>query len=388
MLDAYAETGRDMRASSETTENQDAREDHVAEFINVSKRFGGVLAADQLNLGIRRGEFLSFLGPSGCGKTTALRMLAGFEEPSEGCVRINGSDMSAVPSYRRPVNMVFQHYALFPHMSVAQNVSYGLRQRRPRMAKAEIGARVAKALETVRLEDFGGRRVWELSGGQQQRVALARAIINEPTVLLLDEPMAALDAKLRGDMQRELLDLQRSLGITFVLVTHDQEEALSMSDRICIMGGGRIAQVGTPQDLYDRPCNRYVADFVGKANILSGEIVERADGRARVVLPSGAEVLVSEEGPDTRRKIEIVVRPEALGIGMAASPGDAALKARITHRTFLGDHTEYLLEAEGIGPVQVNLPRQAERESGRHEVGDEVHILWAAEAGRVLAAED
>lgn len=388
MLDAYAGMGMDMRASSETDADRDARVAYVAEFVNVSKRFGSVLAADRLNLGIRRGEFLSFLGPSGCGKTTALRMLAGFEAPSEGRVQIDGADMSAVPSYRRPVNMVFQHYALFPHMSVAQNVGYGLRQRRPRMARPEIAERVAKALDTVRLGEFGGRRVWELSGGQQQRVALARAIINEPKILLLDEPMAALDAKLRGEMQRELLDLQRSLGITFVLVTHDQEEALSMSDRICIMGNGRIAQVGSPQDLYDRPRNRYVADFVGKANILSGAVVARGEGRAKVALASGAEVLVADESPDARRQVEIVVRPEALGLARAAGREDAALAARITHRTFLGDHTEYLLEAEEIGPVQVTLPRQAERASGGYGVGDEVHILWAADTGRILAAED
>jgi spermidine/putrescine transport system ATP-binding protein len=378
----------DMRASSETDADRDARVAYVAEFVNVSKRFGSVLAADRLNLGIRRGEFLSFLGPSGCGKTTALRMLAGFEAPSEGRVQIDGADVSAVPSYRRPVNMVFQHYALFPHMSVAQNVGYGLRQRRPRMARPEIAERVAKALDTVRLGEFGGRRVWELSGGQQQRVALARAIINEPKILLLDEPMAALDAKLRGEMQRELLDLQRSLGITFVLVTHDQEEALSMSDRICIMGNGRIGQVGSPQDLYDRPRNRYVADFVGKANILSGEVVARGEGRAKVALASGAEVLVADESPDARRQVEIIVRPEALGLARAAGSEDAALAARITHRTFLGDHTEYLLEAEEIGPVQVTLPRQAERASGGYGVGDEVHILWAADTGRILAAED
>jgi len=378
----------DMRAPSETDAERDAHDEHVAELVNVSKRFGSVLAADQLNLGIRRGEFLSFLGPSGCGKTTALRMLAGFEAPSEGRVRIDGSDMGAVPSYRRPVNMVFQQYALFPHMSVAQNVGYGLRQRRPRMAKPEIAERVARALDTVRLGEFGGRRVWELSGGQQQRVALARAIINEPKILLLDEPMAALDAKLRGEMQRELLDLQRSLGITFVLVTHDQEEALSMSDRICIMGNGRIAQVGSPQDLYDRPRNRYVADFVGKANILSGKVIARGEGRAKVALAAGTQVLVSDASPDARRQVEIVVRPEALGLSKAAGNEEAALRARITHRTFLGDHTEYLLEAEDIGPVQVNLPRQAERASGGYGVGDEVQILWAADTGRILAAED
>ncbi|WP_405050600.1 ABC transporter ATP-binding protein [Sediminimonas sp.] len=377
-----------MQSSLEADATKDSNQEYVAEFIGVSKRFGDILAANQLNLGIQRGEFLSFLGPSGCGKTTALRMLAGFEPPSEGVVRINHTDMSAVPSYQRPVNMVFQQYALFPHMTVGQNVGYGLRQLRPRLPKSEIMARVTKVLATVRLGDFADRRTWELSGGQQQRVALARAIVNEPKLLLLDEPMAALDAKLRAEMQRELLDLQRSLGITFVLVTHDQEEALSMSDRICIMGGGRIAQVGTPQELYDRPVNRYVADFVGKANILSGEVVSRQGGQAKLVLGCGTEVIVPESSPDDRRRVDVVVRPEALSLSSTPQDGNAALRARVTHCTFLGDHTEYLLQAEGIGPLQINLPRQAERASGGYGVGDEVHILWAAGTGLILAAED
>lgn len=377
-----------MRASSEASCGQDQNHDLVAEFINVTKRFGHVLAADRLNLGIRRGEFLSFLGPSGCGKTTALRMLAGFEQPSEGTVRINQSDMSVMPSYQRPVNMVFQHYALFPHMTVAQNVGFGLRQRRPRMAKAEITQRVARALNTVRLGDFSERRTWELSGGQQQRVALARAIINEPAILLLDEPMAALDAKLRADMQRELLDLQRSLGITFVLVTHDQEEALSMSDRICILGGGRIAQVGSPAELYDRPASRYVADFVGKANILSGVVLARQGGKARVALRCGTEVVVSETHVDDRRDVEVIIRPEALGISAAPQDGSSAIWARVTHRTFLGDHTEYRLQVEKTGALQVTMTRQAERALGGRGVGDDVYILWEDGAGLILGAED
>lgn len=377
-----------MRASSKTIAGQGARQDHVAEFVNVTKRFGSILAADRLNLEIRRGEFLSFLGPSGCGKTTALRMLAGFEQPSEGAIRINQFDMSAMPPYQRPVNMVFQHYALFPHMTVAENVGYGLRQRRPRMAKAEIARRVTKVLNTVRLGDFSERRTWELSGGQQQRVALARAIINEPAILLLDEPMAALDAKLRAEMQRELLDLQRSLGITFVLVTHDQEEALSMSDRICIMGGGRIAQVGSPDELYDRPASRYVADFVGKANILSGEVVARQGGQAKVMLGCGTAVLVPEANADDRCHVEVIIRPEALGLSATPRDGTAALQARVTHRTFLGDHTEYRLQVEKTGALQVNLTRQAERALGGRGVDDEVYVLWEDGTGLILGAED
>lgn len=394
MLDADVETeirmGVSRKQAAESTAVDPKGDDCVAEFVGATKRYGAVLAADRINLRIRRGEFLSFLGPSGCGKTTALRMLAGFETPSEGMVRIDGQDVSRVPAYARPVNMVFQHYALFPHMTVAQNIGYGLRQVRPKLAQAEIAARVEAALAKVRLDEFGARRTWELSGGQQQRVALARAVINEPKLLLLDEPMAALDAKLRGEMQRELLDLQRSLGITFVLVTHDQEEALSMSDRICIMGAGRIAQVGTPQDLYDRPRNRYVADFVGKANILSGEVLSRQAGLARVALAGGAQVLVPDAPEDTRRHVEIAVRPEALRLAApgAASGENTMLRARITHRTFLGDHTEYLMQADGIGPLQVNVPRQAERALGGQGVGEEAHILWTAGTGLVLAAED
>ncbi|MCT4369185.1 ABC transporter ATP-binding protein [Yangia mangrovi] len=363
----------------------------VAEFVGATKRFGEVLAADRIDLRIRRGEFLSFLGPSGCGKTTALRMLAGFESPTEGEVLIDGRDVSAVPAHKRPVNMVFQHYALFPHMTVAQNVGYGLRQRRPRLPKREIELKVAKALATVRLTDFGPRRIWEMSGGQQQRVALARAIVNEPQILLLDEPMAALDAKLRGEMQRELLELQRSLGITFVLVTHDQEEALAMSDRICIMGKGRIAQVGTPQELYDRPRSRYVADFVGKANIVSGQITGRQGGMAQAVLGNGVKVVLRDEPGDARTAAEIAIRPEALGLApreSAVPAGTAAVPARVTHRTFLGGHTEYLLTAEGIGPLQVNIPRQAERALGGHDVGASVHVLWPEGTGLVLAADD
>jgi spermidine/putrescine transport system ATP-binding protein len=306
--------------------------DTVAEFAGATKRFGAVLASDRIDLRIRRGEFLSFLGPSGCGKTTALRMLAGFERPTEGAVLIDGKDVSAVPAHLRPVNMVFQHYALFPHMTVAQNVGYGLRQLRPRLAKSDIAQRVDKALTTVRLAEFGARRIWELSGGQQQRVALARAIINEPQILLLDEPMAALDAKLRGEMQRELLELQRSLNITFVLVTHDQEEALSMSDRICIMGKGRIVQVGSPQELYDRPRNRYVADFVGRANIVAVRITGRQDGVAQAALGNGTTVILRDLPADTRQTAEVAIRPEALSIAGQGAPladDTAAIASRI-----------------------------------------------------------
>src|SRR3954470_2636840 len=253
-------------------------------FDRVSKHFGDVAAVDGISFARKRGSFHSFLGPSGCGKTTSLRLIAGFEQPTAGRVEIAGQSVVGIPAYRRPVNMVFQHYALFPHMDVAANVGYGLRQRRPRPDKAELDRSVAEALELVRLPHLAKRRIWELSGGQQQRVALARALINRPTVLLLDEPLAALDRKLRREMQIELQNLQREVGITFILVTHDQEEALSMSDSIGIMRDGRIEQLAAPRELYDAPANRYVADFVGESNFLKGKVAASdADGAALTI---------------------------------------------------------------------------------------------------------
>jgi spermidine/putrescine transport system ATP-binding protein len=362
--------------------------DTVAEFVGTTKRYGAVLAASQLNLQIRRGEFLSFLGPAGCEKTTALRMLAGFEQPSEGEILIDGSEVGATPAYKRPVNMVFQSYALFPHMTVAQNVGYGLRQRRPRLAKSEIDLRVAKALETVRLADFGGRRIWEMSGGQQQRVALARAIVNEPKILLLDEPMAALDAKLRTEMQLELLSLQRKLGITFVLVTHDQQEALSMSDRICIMGNGRIAQIGTPRELYDRPANRYVANFVGRANILTGKVEHADDDHVTVSLATGHKVVVETAFAVTPGDVvDIMIRPEALRLTVSPAEGETAIEVQVANKIFLGEHIEFLLTHPVLGSLQVLVPRQAERALPGVDVGSTVHLVWDHGTGLILGAE-
>lgn len=363
--------------------------DTVAEFVGTTKRYGAVLAASQLNLKIRRGEFLSFLGPSGCGKTTALRMLAGFEQPSEGEILIDGAEVGTTPAYKRPVNMVFQSYALFPHMTVAQNVAYGLRQRRPRLAKSDIELRGAKALETVRLADFGARRIWEMSGGQQQRVALARAIVNEPKILLLDEPMAALDAKLRTEMQLELLSLQRKLGITFVLVTHDQQEALSMSDRICIMGHGRIAQIGTPRELYDRPANRYVANFVGRANILAGK-VEHTDGDdVAVSLASGHKVVVETAfAVAPGDVVDVMIRPEALRLTISPTEGEQTIEVQVANKIFLGEHIEFLLTHPVMGQLQVLVPRQAERALPGVEVGSTAHLVWDRGTGLILERDE
>lgn len=332
----------------------------VIEFHKVTKRFGDVAAVADNDLAVKAGEFLSILGPSGCGKTTSLRMMAGFEQPTTGEVFIRGENVTGVPAYRRPVNMVFQHYALFPHLSVADNVSYGLRQRSPRPAKAEIDRAVDEALAMVRLSGYGKRRSYELSGGQQQRVALARALINRPAVLLLDEPLAALDRKLRRDMQIELQNLQRDVGITFLLVTHDQEEALSMSDRVCVMREGRIVQTGSPRDLYDQPVNRYVADFVGKSNFFPG--------------PSQAEVLSVRP-----EQIEIAASLTHLPEGLSAR-----LPVRVLNRIFLGEHTEYVVASETLGEFMVMAPRKSERDAGVYDIGDMIAAGWRAEAERIL----
>jgi spermidine/putrescine transport system ATP-binding protein len=354
----------------------------IAELRETSKRFGAVLAADALNLSIRRGEFLSFLGPSGCGKTTALRMLAGFETPTSGQVLLDGQVVNDLAPHMRPVNMVFQHYALFPHLTVADNIAYGLRQRRPRPPAAEIDRAVAQALDTVRLPGFGPRRIWEMSGGQQQRVALARAIINQPKLLLLDEPLAALDKKLRKDMQIELQALQRTLGITFVLVTHDQEEALSMSDRICIMRDGRIVQVGGPSDLYDRPQNRYVADFVGKSNFFEGRVTDIDGSTARLEGPGGL-VFTGRPGAGLTAGSAAVasLRPEQIAL---ARTGDG-VPVTVETRIFLGEHIEYLVRHPALGQVQILASRQAEAAEGIFDPGQPALARWRDGMATILS---
>ena len=284
----------------------------LVRFEAVSKRFGRVAAVEALTLDIEQGEFFALLGPSGCGKTTLLRLLAGFEQPSEGRILLDGEDIVAVPPHRRPVNMMFQNYALFPHLNVARNIAFGLRQEQ--VGGAEIAERVAEMLALVRLQGFDRRRVDQLSGGQRQRVALARALIKRPRVLLLDEPMAALDKKLRAETQFELMELQRKLGTSFVIVTHDQEEAMIVADRIAVMDHGRLAQVAQPSEIYERPNSRWVADFIGEVTMIEGRlaqsgVIETGLGRLRIAADSGAKP------GDT---VWLALRPEKLRVSAAA----------------------------------------------------------------------
>ncbi|WP_036263174.1 ABC transporter ATP-binding protein [Mesorhizobium sp. WSM2561] len=319
------------------------------EFRGVTKRYGSVTAVSGIDLAIPPSAFVALLGPSGCGKTTCLRMIGGFEQPSEGAVFIRDRDMAGTPPYRRPVNMVFQQYALFPHMDVEDNIAYGLRQARPRLASREISLRAGEALAMVRLAGYGRRKIHELSGGQQQRVALARALVNKPAVLLLDEPLAALDKKLRTEMQIELQNLQREIGITFVLVTHDQEEALSMSDFVCVMNGGRIVQLGQPSEIYDEPADLFVADFVGKTNLLSGKVAGHSGNLVEVALADGT-VIAARKRTSLRQDeaVSVSLRPESLSLG---APGSGRLNGIVRNRIFLGATAEYAIEVGGIGTL-------------------------------------
>ncbi len=363
-------------------------------FVEVSKLFGELRAVDRVSFAIDRGAFHSFLGPSGCGKTTSLRLIAGFEQPSEGDVEIGGASMVGMPAWRRPVNMVFQHYALFPHLDVAANIGYGLKQRRPRPDRSEIDRRVDEMLALVRLSGLQGRRIWELSGGQQQRVALARALINRPTVLLLDEPLAALDRKLRREMQMELQSLQREVGITFVLVTHDQEEALSMSDTIGIMRDGRIVQFGSPRQLYDAPVNRYVADFVGESNFFAGELLEANGSEATIRTANGvvlsAPYPAGSAGLAGARHGVIAVRPEAVRLWRQTNPGDAdalacSVSGRIENRIYLGDQTEFSIATAALGDILVRAGRDSGAMSDDYAPGSDVSLGWRRDQALALA---
>ena len=338
----------------------------------MSKLFDGQLAVDGLDFSITSGEFFSLLGPSGCGKTTTLRLIAGFEQPDQGAVFISGADVSGVPPFKRNVNTVFQSYALFPHLNVFDNVAFGLR--RKGLALEEINREVLRSLALVRLEDFEKRRVQQLSGGQQQRVALARALINKPAVLLLDEPMAALDSQLKREMRRELKALQRQLGITFVLVTHDQEEALTMSDRVAVLHQGRLQQLSPPEQLYRKPENRFVAEFIGRANFLPVTVVANQ-------LTFEGRTLAGEPPPEAE-SFNWMLRPESLRLG-EPNPGENTVAGTLLETTFVGPIIRHRVDL-GAGHILT-----VEESSGTKVAAPNgtVQVCWPSDSGRLLPEE-
>ena len=346
----------------------------------ITKRFGDFVAVDDLNLDIYEGEFFSLLGPSGCGKTTTLRMIAGFEEPTQGGISVAGEEVQGVPPYRRPVNTVFQSYAIFPHLNVFDNVAFGLR--RAKVPKDEVASRVADACEMVQLAGFEKRKPGMLSGGQQQRVALPRALVTRPKVLLLDEPLGALDLKLRKEMQLELKSLQEEVGITFVYVTHDQEEALTMSDRIAVMNEGRVQQLAGPTTLYETPANRFVAGFIGQTNVFSGT-VEAADGeRTTLRTREGMRVeALAREGvpPKEGEEAHAAVRPEKVRFG---GSGDNVCAAEVRQVVYLGASTQYIVELEGGG--RLVLYQQNAHDAAGPSEGDGVSVAWDAQNCLIL----
>jgi spermidine/putrescine transport system ATP-binding protein len=358
------------------------------ELTGVSKRFGDLLAVDKLDLDLASGEFFTLLGPSGCGKTTTLRMIAGFEQPSAGEIRIEGADVAGLPPHKRPTNTVFQSYALFPHMNVEDNVAFGLR--RKRVPKEEIGKRVAAELERVGLSAEAKRRPAQLSGGQQQRVALARALVNLPKVLLLDEPLGALDLKLRKGLQLELKRIQREVGITFVYVTHDQEEALTMSDRIAVMNHGRVEQVGDPEDVYERPATTFVAGFIGVSNLMPATVAE--EGVVR--LDQGPTVRSDTNGLGGGARCYAVVRPEKLRIDAAAEGSPRAnglprVEGVVESSVYLGTATQIVVDLGEAVRMTVLVPNASEAE--RHELpggGVRVELSWEPEHMHVVRGSD
>jgi spermidine/putrescine transport system ATP-binding protein len=350
-------------------------EAYDVEFRAVTKRFGSLTAVNGVSLKVRKGEFLSLLGPSGCGKTTSLRMIAGFEQPDEGEIVIGGRDAVGVPPYRRDVNTVFQQYALFPHMSVLDNVAYGLKQRGTGRSERYVKAR--SALELVRMTGREKHRPSMLSGGQQQRVALARALVMSPRVLLLDEPLGALDLKLRKEMQIELKRIQDQVGITFIYVTHDQGEALSMSDRVAVMSNGVIEQLDEPRAIYDRPLTPFVADFIGDMNFLSGEVAEAADGGFAVT--AGPGVVVRGRGTASRgTRVRVGIRPERIVAvaGPAAGTANSAT-AEVVAKMYLGDQIQIVAKLPGIADIVVREQRAvADPALDALHPGDQIALSW------------
>ncbi len=315
------------------------------ELRGVGKKFGDFVALQEVDFSIRAGEFMTFLGPSGCGKTTCLRLISGFDTPTSGRVLIGGEDVTAQPPYRRDVNQVFQSYALFPHLTIYENIAFGLRMKG--VSRDDIKRRVDRVVEMVSLEQFVQRKPAQMSGGQRQRVALARAIVCEPKVLLLDEPLSALDAKLRGQMQRELKQLQRTLGITFIFVTHDQEEALTMSDRIAVINKGRVEQIGTVDEIYYQPATRFVAEFIGETNVVSARVVARERGIVRCEAEGGLIIEIGgDQAPGSETELLLSLRPEKIQLFRERPEGTNVFAARVSVEIFKGAVDELTVVTE------------------------------------------
>ncbi|PSJ59002.1 ABC transporter ATP-binding protein [Mesorhizobium soli] len=352
----------------------------AVEIKGVSKAFGTYQALKPVTFDIYENEFFTLLGPSGCGKTTLLRMIAGFEQPSTGEISLRGSNIQGQPPHRRRVNTVFQSYALFPHMTLEQNVAFGLENLG--WAKDKREARVADMLRLVHMDKLAARKPQQLSGGQRQRIALARALAPEPEVLLLDEPLSALDLKLRQAMRDELRTLQRQTGITFVFVTHDQEEALDMSDRICVLGDGEIQQLGTPADVYEEPSNRFVADFIGETNFLDAEVISVDSERATVSIPFGMTLSVPHKGAVAGGKAVMSIRPEK--INLPSQDGQISVDGTIVSANYLGGYTHYVVETGGT-QLRVSKRNSVSRDR-MLEIGRPITVSFAAESPRVLGA--
>jgi spermidine/putrescine ABC transporter ATP-binding subunit len=364
--------------------------EYSVEIRSLTRRFGEVAAVDAVSLDIRRGEFFSLLGPSGCGKTTLLRMIGGFELPTEGSIRIKGADMTRVPPYLRPVNMVFQHYALFPHLTVEQNIGFGMRYRG--VDRGQEGPKIADALKLVQLSGFEKRRPHELSGGQRQRVALARALALEPEVLLLDEPLGALDQKLRKEVQVQLKHLQRALGITFVFVTHDQEEALTMSDRIAVMNRGRVEQVDEAARVFERPATEFVANFMGASNFFAARVREAAAGSVALDLAAGGQVRLAVNGTSYRagEDVRFVVRPEKLdlrGRDLSAH-GVPSVAVTIEDRVYQGVSTVWIVRDRADERFVVYEQNEKPFEEGsKFAVGGRAFLCWNARHAVMVRGE-
>ncbi|MBX3598656.1 MAG: ABC transporter ATP-binding protein [Rhizobiaceae bacterium] len=354
-------------------------------FENVTKRFGDFTAVNNLSLSIFEREFFALLGASGCGKSTLLRMLAGFEEPTSGRILLDGQDLRGIPPYRRPVNMMFQSYALFPHMTVEQNIAFGLKQ--DGMPKTEIETRVADMLKLVKLTQFAKRKPHQLSGGQRQRVALARSVAKRPKVLLLDEPLGALDKKLREETQFELMDLQQSLGLTFVIVTHDQEEAMTMADRIAILDKGEVMQVATPAEIYEAPNSRFVANFVGNVNMFEGKLTAREGERVTIAGSSGAEIKVVNAGDAAQGgDVAFAIRPEKIKVS-SKRPGNSAANAmqgEVYDIAYLGDMTIFHIKLDDGQIIKASTMNSSRTVEDPLSWSDQAWISFEPDAGVVL----